>query len=524
MTGAAQIKATPATFRIKTYDAFTALVGGTISLVSPGRAARYRYGRESYRTYVAGQADGANQNFKPRNKSADSEIKRAHKLVLARARDQAQNNSYISGAINKICNNVVRNGIRPQFNIKKKSIIDTATNKALEKLWARWAKYADISGDDSFASLQRLILRHLWVDGEILIHRVFDDSLKGIVPLRLEIIECDHLDTRVDGIMTNGNLARRGIEYDKLTGAKVAFHILDQHPGDISYTGRQGASRRISADDMIHVFDRERASQTRGISWFVAIIMESYDLSEYKATERIGARLAAAFGVFVKSNYPDMGGTMGGLGLTPGETSAAPGWGDLPKYMESGRIQGLPQGTDITVASHNRPGTQYEPFVRESVRGQSTGTGMSYESYSNDYTAASYSSARSASLEERLSYGHQQTFLNEKVNAKVLSWFMDAAFVAGLTPPLPGYGFDPLPYKEAHSWQTPGWAWVDPLKDSSAADKGIANVTTTRTKTASQKGDDWEEILDEAIREEEALRPLYEKRLANQKLMSEITL
>ncbi len=514
----------PSGIRTVAYDAVTAMVGGTINIVSPGRAARYRYGRESYRTYVAGQAEGANKNFRPRNKSADSEIKRAHKLVLARARDQAQNNSYISGAIGKICNNVVRNGIRPQFTIKKKdNSLDSAANKGLEKLWARWAKYADISGQDSFNAMQRLILRHLWIDGEILIHRVYDNSLKGIVPLRLEVIECDHLDIRIDGVMLNGNIARRGIEYDKGTGAKAAFHILDQHPGDSSYYSGAGATRRIKAADMIHVFNKERASQTRGISWFVAILMESYDLSEYKATERIGARLAAAFGIFVKTNYPDMGGTVGGMGARPGTTGDVPGWGDMPKYMESGRIQGLPQGTDITVASHNRPGTQYEPFVRESVRGQSTGTGMSYESYSNDYSSASYSSARSASLEERLGYGGQQFFLNEKVLDRVLAWFMDIAFVAGLTPGLPGYGFDPLIYQEAHSWQNPGWGWVDPLKDTNAANKGIVAVTNTRTKTTSQKGEDWEEILDEAIREEQALKPLYELRLANQQILNEIT-
>lgn len=509
----------PSTLRTKAYDAVTALIGGGVNLFSPSLAGRYRYGRELYRTYVAGESTGPNQNYRPRNRSADAEIKRGHKLILARARDQAQNNSNISGGVDKICNNVVRNGIRPQYTIKKRDgSLDAKKNKKMELLFGRWARYADISGHDSFSALQRLILRHVWIDGEVLVHRVFDTSLKGIVPMRLEIIECDHLDSRIDGVLDNGNIARRGIEYDKATSRPLAYHVLDQHPGDYLAFARSSASRRIDAVDMIHVYDRRRASQTRGVSWLAAILMEAYDLSEYKNTERIGARLAAAFGIFVKTNYPDMG---PGIGIPNTQTTTGSGstsWDDMPDYIEPGRIQGLPHGTDIAIASHNRPGNQYEPYVRESVRGQSTGVGMSYEAFSNDYTSATYSSARSASLEERLSYGGQQAFLNEKVNFLVNAWFFEAAFLAGLTPAMPGYAADPLPYHEAHTWQNPGWAWVDPLKDSNAVDKGITNVTTTRTRTSAKLGEDWEEILAEAIREEEQLMELYEKKAANASL------
>lgn len=164
-------------FRRRAYDAVTALVGGAVGLFSPLRASFYRHGREVYRTYVAGELSGPNKNYRPRNKSADAEIKRASKWVTARARDQVQNNGYISGAIDKICNNVVRNGIRPQASFKdRQGHPDTALNEKAEGLWTRWARYADITGHDSVAALQRLILRHVWIDGEVLVHRVWADS------------------------------------------------------------------------------------------------------------------------------------------------------------------------------------------------------------------------------------------------------------------------------------------------------------------------------------------------------------
>lgn len=509
----------PRGLRHRAYDAVTALVGGIIAPFSPVKAAFYRHGRDVYRTYVAGELDGPNRHYRPRNKSADAEIKRASRWLTARVRDQVQNNGYISGAIDKICNNVVRRGIRPQANFKRPDgSPNTALNEKAEKIWARWARYADATGHDSVAALQRLILRHVWIDGEILVHRSWDFSRKNIVPLRLEVIECDMLDTLVDGILPNGNIGRRGVEVDKDTGAAVAFHVLDHHPGDYLHLGTYGHSRRIDAADMIYIFDRRRASQTRGISWLAAIVMEAYDLSEYKSIERIGAKLAAAFGVFLKSNFPDIVG--GGIGLPGGQQGkkidTGVSWGDMPDYINPGRIQRLPFGADIAIAEHNRPGTQYEPYVRDSVRGMSAGTGMSYESFSNDRSNSSYSSGRDGSLENRLSYGGQQWFLNEKLNDKLWAWFIEAAWLAGMLPELRDYAADPLPCHEAVTWQNPGWTWVDPLKDGMAADRGINNVTTTRTKINAQQGEDWNETLDEAIREEEKLSRLYELRAQNQ--------
>jgi len=511
----------------RAYAAVTSAVSGVIGIFSPRHACFYRHGREVLRSYAAGELSGPNQTWNPRGKSGDAEIKRGAKLITARARDLVQNNSYVSGAIDKICNNVVRRGIKPQARLRlPDGTPDKPNNKALERLWGRWARYADLAGQNSFAAIQRLVLRHVWIDGEVLLHRVWDNALRGIVPLRLEVIECDHLDTMVDGELTNGNIGRRGVELDPATGRPVAYHVLDQHPGDYLFRGAFGSSRRIPASEIRHIFANRRASQSRGISWLSAILIESHDLGEYKSFEMIGAKLLSAFGFFVKSTVPE-GGMGAGFGIPSNQLGPdgkpladAP----LPDYIQPGRIQRLPFGTEIQAAGNTRPGAQYEAFVRDSIRGMSTGTGMSYESFSNDYNAASYSSARSASLEERLAYQGQQAFLDEKLNDPVWAWFLEAAWLAGLLPGIRDYAVDPLPYHEAVSWQDPGWTWVDPLKDSKAADTGLANATTNRTKISSQCGEDWEDdIIEPLIREEEQLTRLYELRAKNQQLQKEVS-
>lgn len=509
----------------KIYDTVTALGAGLLSPFSPRRACLYRHHRANYRTYVAGQLDGSTQNFRPTPRTLDSDIKRGLRTIIGRCRDQAQNNPNIRGAIRRISNNVVRSGISPQFQFRDRSgKIDSTGNQAWEALFARWARYADITGKKSYWKMQRLTLEHMWIDGEIFIHRVYDDSIPGIPPLRLEMLERDHLDLSVDGVQANGNVARQGKEYDA-GGRCVAYHLYNHHPGDYQIGRKQLKSTRIPASDIINVWDQERISQTMGVSWLAAIVLEAYNLSEFRDYAMIAAKLETAFGIFVKSNFPDTG--YPGVGLPQnagqGESPWPTTWDNMPDYIEPGRIQAVPYGTDIVFPGNNRPGPQYEPFVKESRRTQSVGFGMSYEAHANDYTDASYSSTRSGSLEERLTYQGLQLFLDEEQNQKIAAWFVESCWLSGLNPTvLPDFARNPWPHLEAVSPQNPGWTWVDPYKDGQASQLKISEALTTRRREAASQGVDWDENLTELMEEESRLAPLYELRAKNAAILAAI--
>ena len=504
------------------YRALTTIGAGLLSPFSPARALRYREHREAYRTYVAGELSGPNANFRPRHRSADAEIRRGEKWITARVRDQIQNNPLIAGGIEVICYNVVRAGIMPQFNICDRfGKTMSAVNASLQQLFDRWQRHADATGHGWLCDIQKLILRHLWSDGQLLIHRVYDNSLPGIVPLRLELLECDHLDRSVDGQLDNGNIARRGIELDPATGKPVAYHILTEHPGD--YLSTSADSRRIPACDIIHVYDRRRASQFSGVSWLAAVVMEAYRMDEYRVYEQDGARAAAAFVAFVHSAYPSP--LSPGSGIAPGG-QATPGAGgsaeERPTDIVQNQITYLPSASNVTLASHNRPGNNFEPFVKDSKRTHAAGMTMSYEALSRDFTDASYASARSGSLEERLSYQSQQWLLNRQAGSKIVAWFMEAAFLANLAPHIPGYAADPLKYHEMHEHQEPGWTWVDPKNDALAADLMIQNVLDTRTNIAAQRGRNWGQVVDRTLFEEEKLQKVYRLRAKNARLKKKI--
>ncbi len=513
----------PQTVSSRIYESYSALVGGMLSLFAPGRAAAFRYGRDMYRTFAAGESSGADQNFRPRLRSGDADVKRAYKLVTARCRDQAQNNPLISGAIERICANVIRTGVHPQFKFKTSDDkLDRLVNGRWRKLFNRWSHYCDFSGHDSYGALQRLGLRHMWSDGQYLIHRVYDTSMVGIVPLRLELLEFDQLDAMVDGVLPTGNVARKGIEYDPATGRPLAYHLLDHHPGDYLAIGSRVTSNRVPASEIIHVWDRKRISQYSGISWMVAVVMEAYRMEDFRHITQDAARTQAMLFGFLKSAFP--GFNLGPGIPTGGQTSpfspAATGADDAPTEFQPNSIQKVPTGTEVAWSSPTHPGQNYEPFVKDSQRWQSAGVGMSFEAYTNNYTDSSYASARSGSLEERLSYRSQQRFVEEKINRKIMAWFIEAAFIAQLAPvQMPGYAKDPHLYHEMAEGQFPGWGWVDPTNDANAAEKLLSLTLDTRRRQSAQRGQDWDEDLDTLMDEELRLleyEELRQKRLGTQ--------
>lgn len=469
-------------------------IARAINVFSPAAATRYLHRARHFLAYAAATKTGPNGAWRPRSRSGDEDLKRDAAMVTSRARDLAANNPFIKGAIRKIGDNCVRDGIRPQAQLKRADgELDEVLNARLEARFKRWAhrRYASVSGHDSFWSMQKQIMRAVWTDGEILARRVWTTNNGSAAPFRIELIEADQLDTMVDGRLDNGNTAVRGIEFDS-SGRPAAYHILDEHPG--SWMGILSKSQRVDARDVIHVYDKERVSMTRAVSWFAAVIMDAYDLAEYQHFEAIGAKLAAAFGVFVKTNYPEVGGDSIEGFQDPHVT-----YNDLPEYLEPGRLQALPPGTDISIASHNRPGQTYEPHVKTRLKAQATGAGLSYNSFTGDYAETNYSGARSGALEERLSYGGMQDFLIEKFCEDVWAWFLEAEYLVGRIQ-LPGYASDPDLYLDAVQWQKPGWPWVDPDKDSKAAERDVNNCFTSPQRICAARGYDFETVVKEKAR------------------------
>lgn len=468
-------------------DGWGRFMARAIGLVAPKAGMVYALRRGALLNYVAGSRRGADAAWRPSNQSADALIEMDADTVRARARYLVRNSPNVHGALERIVNNVVHTGIRPQAKaVKGNGDPDTTRNQRAEADWSAWASAVN------WVTAQQLTTRHWWQDGGLFVVWWIDDALRqrGLVPLNYTLYEYDHLNTSVDGEQPGGTWARRGIEYD-IVGRPVAYHLFREHPNDSRLFRFYGESERIPADRVDHIFTPERASQSLGISKLAAIIMTARDLDEYQSSERIAARMAASFGLILETST-DLGApALGGYDPTNPNKELEP-----PDYLESGRFQELPPGYKLSVAKSDRPGTTFEPFTKNTQKSMSVGMGVSYEAFSNDYTDSSYASARSGSLEERRGYQCQQSMLNRLLNQRawdrwgLLRYLMDME----RKPSMPV------------SWQNPGWPWVDPRSDAEAMTKRLAAGVTSRTKECAAMGSDFDELVRERQAEAEAIR------------------
>lgn len=464
-------------------DLWTRILARAIGVLAPQTALRFAHNRTRLLSYVGASRRGHNALWKPARQSADAILRKDNALLVARARDLVRNYTYVEGGLCKIVDNVVHTGIRPQFT-------HAVTKEPLDKLENKWKVWA---GKIGFAELQGLALRHWWVDGEILAHDWLDsDWLKdNLCPLRITLHETDIFNETFDGWINEHEYARRGIVFN-IKGDPVRYECYTGHPGDYL----PGALDTISypADHITHFFLRLRASQTRGVSRLAPIIEEIKDLSEYQSSERIAARLAASFGIFIKTqNYADSYASMGGRPDDQDDERF-----EINDAIAPGRIQELPPGYEVQTAKSDRPGNTYEPYVRTSLKGQSVGFGLRYGNYSHDYTESSYASERSAALDERRGWQGQQFFLNSRFNTPIAKKWLNTMHGCGMLDGL-------RPEDVTVAWQNPGWPWVDPTKDAKAAEMELAMRTTTRRRICAAKGYDYDEIEAELQREEAGL-------------------
>lgn len=98
------------------------------------------------------------------------------------------------------------------------------------------------------------------------------------------------------GSLGSGNV-QQGIEVNSW-GRPVAYHVYKAHPA--STLRMSTATKRVPAENMLHLAMRKRLHQLRGISLLHGVITRLADIKDYEESERVAARIAAALSFYIK--------------------------------------------------------------------------------------------------------------------------------------------------------------------------------------------------------------------------------
>lgn len=457
----------------------------TIESISPRWArkrAADRVALNLIRKYEGASTGRRTDGWVTSGSSANAEIRSSLSMLRARSRQLVRDNPYANRAVGVIVGNMIGYGIMTTPVTRNK-----AQQKKLAEAWKKWAESTECDAErrHNLNGLQQVAARCIVEAGEVLIRRRWRQSSDGLtVPMQLQVMEPDFIDTLKDGqILDGGNVIVQGIEYDRI-GRRVAYYLYDQHPGDVITSVRGSyTSRRVPAEEILHVYRCERAGQVRGVPWAAPIMIRLRDLDDYEDAQLLRQKIAACFAAFVHDAEPEE--TTGG------------GTVQIPEHVEPGAIQFLPPGKQVTFGSPPAA-TGYGEYMSTMLHSVAVGYGVPYESLTGDYSQVNFTSGRMGRIEFNVNLdAWQWNMFIPQFCEGVFAWFRDAAILAG------------LPAEGATAKHTPPKRHlVDPTREVPALIKAIRGGLQTLAQAQREMGESPEDMLREIAETNKAMDDL----------------
>ncbi|MDJ0685392.1 MAG: phage portal protein [Alphaproteobacteria bacterium] len=451
------------------------------------------------RSYAGGAKDRLRADWLLSGRNADGDLRFALARMRNASRDLERNNGYVRKFLSMIETNVIGpRGIVLQARSRDQDeTLDERANDLIQQAWAEWSEQGvcTVDGRLSWLDAQRIIMRSVPRDGEVLIRLVSGSSAGNRFNFALQVLEADHLDEHRCEDLRDGRRIWMGVEMDAF-GRPVAYHVLNDHPGADTYGHSGKRYERIPADQILHPYVLDRPGQTRGVSWLGSAMNRLQMLGAYEEAELVAARVSAAKMGF----YTDLEGASFG----PDGDDGASDDGELVMDAEAGSFERLPPGVDFKPWDPQHPNSAFPDFRKAMLRGAAAGMGVSYNGLAADLEGVNYSSLRSGALEERDMWRVLQRWMIGGVHTPIFRQWLRMSLLGGAIS---------LPYRKidkfkAVEWRTRGWQWVDPDKDGKAQARDVGLGTNSRTKIAAEAGRDLEEVFEDLAREQAMARDM----------------
>lgn len=406
----------------------------------------------------------------------NSLLQMALPIMRARVRDQARNVPWVKRSTRSWVANIIGTGIRPN-----PATPDADFNSLLSELWNDWIEVCDVEGRLDFYGQQTLTARSFKTSGEVLIRKLYrpTDTYDLPVPMQLQLMEADHLDHTYTTLLPDGKIIQ-GVEVDN-QGVRRAYHVFKEHPGEI-LSGFDGVQRlRIPANEIIHVFEPDRPGQQRGFPSMISSVIRMLDLMEYEDATLVRQKLGAMLVGFITT----AGGEDSANVLGDGDH----GEGDVPEAtLESGTMQKLDPGQDVTFNTPVDVGQTYEAFLQWQLRAHAADGDVTYEQTTGDLRGVSFSSIRAGLNEvQRIHEQVQDNIFIHQMCRNVWEDFVTLAVKTGAAPLPADFVRNKRKWLRV-KWTPDGWPYVNPIDEAKASEIDMRIGVSSRSAQVSRRG------------------------------------
>ena len=251
--------------------------------------------------------------------SAKEDIQDNLSTLRQRCRDLYMGVPLATGALKTCRTNVIGSGLRLKSQIDYEALgMDEEAARDLERkierefsLWAD-STACDLERLDNFYELQQLAFLNWLMSGDVIATLPVTKRANMPYDLRICLIEADRL-SNPNGIVDPHIIG--GVETND-AGEVVAYHISKHHP--LSYDMTETGWTRVEAwgaktgrRNVLHIMNRERIGQRRGVPFLAPVIEALKQLGRYTDAELVAAVVSGMFTVFIEKESASSDGGFG---------------------------------------------------------------------------------------------------------------------------------------------------------------------------------------------------------------------
>ena len=493
------------------------LLDRAIAVVSPERAVRrvaartaLEFANSGYGNYGANLSKKSMRGWMYHGGSPKEDIEDNLNVLRQRSRDAYMGIPTASAALKTMRTNVVAGGLMPSPQIDADYL--RLTNEQAEALQAQilrefalWADTPVCDADrvDNFYKLQQLAFLSYLMNGDAFALLPMKEQPGQPYSLRVRVIEADRVCSpdsydRLVPCEVKGHRVHRivqGVETDA-DGMVIAYWICNQHPlsslsnqaGALEWT-RVEAYGSSGRPNVLHVMNRERAGQRRGVPVLAPVLEALKQLGRYTEAEITAAVISAMFTVFIQSATVQNGKPIGEA-LPPEQLIDAQDQGTIE--LGNGAIVALNPGETVEFAKPEHPNSGYDAFFNAMVKEIGAALEIPPEVLEKQFTQ-NFSSARGSLNEFWRTCGMQRDWFSDDFCQPVYEAWLAEAVARGRIK-APGFFGDPA-IRKAYAdckWNGPSRTALNPSQEVEAAIKRVdAGFSTAEEETAQLTGGDY---------------------------------
>jgi len=510
-----------------------------IATVSPGWGAKRATARKmivvertrtsilnsGYGNYGASQTKTGLKGWLSNGGSANEDIEENRQTLIERSRDLYMGVPLATGALKTMRTNVVGSGLalKSQVDYNYLGISEEAAQEiesTIEREFALWcdSQGCDIERTDNFYNLQQLAFLSWLMSGDVFVLLPTTQRINMPYDLRVKLVEADLVS---DPQNKKGRNIIGGVELNR-HGEVEAYHILNKHPLAMDADGEaQEKWQRVKAfgdatgrRNVIHIMNRERIGQRRGVPFLAPVIEALKQLGRYADAELMAAVVSGMFAVFIQK---------------PGVSSDAPIGEVIPESQQvdtgnpntlevsPGLIIDLNEGEEAKEVSPGRPNANFEGFVTAICRQIGSSLEIPYEVLVKHFDR-SYSASRAALLELWKSVKMYRRWLASDFCQPIFEEWLAEAVAKGRVD-APGFFTDPA-IRKAYSgaeWNGPAQGSLNPIHDVTAAQMRVNNGFSTADREAQElTGSDFYKNVQQRKREAMLMKEVREIEQGNE--------